>query len=111
MKDKICSTCIKYFDPCDELDCNQDNGWKLWRIHSVPSHADMVKNPEHYTAGAVECIDAIRSALSPDEFRAYCKGTIIKYIWREKHKNKDEDILKGAQYMSWLIAEIEKKDK
>ena len=70
-----------------------------------------VDKPTHYTSGAVECIDAIRSALSPDEFRGFCKGNILKYVWRERLKNGDEDLKKGAQYMEWLIAEIEKKDK
>lgn len=47
---------------------------------------DNVNHPAHYTFGKVECIDAIESALTPEEFRGYLKGNIIKYIWRERHK-------------------------
>ena len=70
-----------------------------------------VDKPAHYTSGAIECIDAIRSALTPDEFRGYCKGNIMKYVWRERLKNQDQDLQKAAKYLEWLIAEIEKKDK
>ena len=59
-------------------------------------------NPPHYNAGAIECIDAIRSALTDDEWRGWCKGNVIKYIWRERHKGGDEDIGKAAWYLDRL---------
>ena len=80
-------------------------------IDCIESIKSAVDKPTHYTSGAVECIDAIRSALSPDEFRGYCKGNIMKYVWRERLKNQDQDLQKAAKYLEWLIAEIEKKDK
>lgn len=43
---------------------------------------DNVNHPEHYTSGGVECIDAIRASLGDKEFADYCKGNIIKYLWR-----------------------------
>ena len=67
-----------------------------------------VDKPAHYTSGAVECIDAIRSALTPDEFIGYCKGNIMKYVWRERLKNQDQDLQKAAKYLEWLIAEMQK---
>jgi hypothetical protein len=62
--------------------------------------SDPVHNPEHYTAGTIECIDAIKAALTPDEFRGYCKGNAIKYIWRERLKGQDESILKAIWYLN-----------
>lgn len=59
---------------------------------------DNINNPAHYKQGDIECIDAIRSALTPEEFRGYCKGNIIKYIWREKHKGQDESVQKAMWY-------------
>ena len=47
---------------------------------------DNVRSPPHYTKGAIECIEAIQSALTEEEFRGYCKGNAMKYIWRERHK-------------------------
>jgi hypothetical protein len=61
--------------------------------------SDPVNHPSHYTAGSIECIAAIRAALSPDEFRGYCKGNAIKYIWRERYKGQDESILKAIWYL------------
>lgn len=62
--------------------------------------ADMVNNPPHYNAGSVECIEAIRSALTAEEFRGYCKGNALKYVWREKHKGQDESLQKAIWYLS-----------
>ena len=66
--------------------------------------ADMVDHPPHYNAGTVECIEAIRSALSEEGFREYCKGNAIKYLWRERHKGGNEDIQKAIWYLNALIA-------
>ena len=60
-------------------------------------------NPEHYKKGGVECIDAIRSALTPDEWRGFLKGTSIAYLWRLGHKDAaEQDARKTAWYVSWL---------
>ena len=62
--------------------------------------ADMVNAPPHYRQGDIECIDAIRAALTPEEFRGYCKGNAIKYIWRERYKGGNESIEKADYYMN-----------
>jgi len=64
---------------------------------------DMVNHPPHYTAGGIECIDAIRAALTPDEFRGHCKANAMKYIWREAHKGQDESISKAIWYLEELL--------
>jgi hypothetical protein len=61
---------------------------------------DLVNAPPHYRQGDIECIDAIRSALTDEEFRGYVKANAIKYLWREKHKGGDEDLKKAAWYLS-----------
>ena len=45
---------------------------------------DNINHPDHYTKGDIECIDALRAALTPEEFRGSCKGNVLKYIWRER---------------------------
>lgn len=60
-------------------------------------------SPSHYKNGEVECITAIRSALSKEEFEGYCIGATIKYLWRWRHKGGVEDLEKAAVYLSWLI--------
>lgn len=61
---------------------------------------DMVNHPPHYTAGPIECIDAIAAALGPEGFQAYCRGTAIKYAWRAGLKDDAaQDLDKGAWYL------------
>ncbi len=72
-----------------------------------------VKHPSHYNQDqSIECIEAIKASLG-DAFPAYCKGNVMKYLWRYKYKNGLEDLQKARQYLDWLIeteGEIERKD-
>jgi hypothetical protein len=76
-------------------------------LDRVTSESDPVNAPPHYRQGGVECIDAIRAALTDEEFRGYCKGNAIKYTWREKHKGGNEDLKKAA----WYLNRIETKEE
>lgn len=62
-----------------------------------------VDSPAHYNQGGVECIKALRSALTDAEYRGFLKGNILKYIWREQHKNGVQDLEKAQWYLSTLI--------
>ena len=77
--------------------------------HLAEKKADMVNAPAHYTSGKVECIDAIESMLSKDEFIGFLRGNILKYQWRYKIKNGVED-LKKAQWYFDKLKELEIKD-
>lgn len=70
---------------------------------------DNVNKPAHYRQGDIEAIDAIRAALTPEEFRGYCKGNTLKYVWRERHKGGTESLKKARWYLDRLIAEDEKQ--
>lgn len=62
-----------------------------------------VDKPSHYQGTyGVECIEAIRNALTPEEFRGYCKGCAMKYLWREQGKGKTEDLNKARMYLDFL---------
>jgi hypothetical protein len=63
-----------------------------------------IENPAHYTAGSIECIDAIEAALTPEEYRGFIKGNVIKYNWRERHKGGNESLAKAAWYLNRLLA-------
>lgn len=60
-------------------------------------------NPKHYRQGDIECIDAIKAALTPDEYRGYLKGNVMKYIWRENHKGGVDSLRKAMWYLERLI--------
>lgn len=64
---------------------------------------DKVNHPSHYTDGSLECIEAIEAALTDEEFRGYCKGNNLKYIWRERHKGGTESLKKAQWYLDRLI--------
>lgn len=63
---------------------------------------DNVNKPEHYRQGKIECIDAIEAALTPEEFRGYCKGNALKYLWRERHKGGVESLYKAQWYIDHI---------
>ena len=70
---------------------------------SAGDKPDLVNHPPHYTAGGIECIEAIEAALTPEEFRGYLKGNAIKYVWRERMKGGKESAEKAVWYLNRLV--------
>jgi hypothetical protein len=65
---------------------------------------DPVNHPSHYTAGKVECIDALEAATTGlTGIEAVCTAAAIKYLWRWKLKNGVEDLEKARWYLDRLI--------
>lgn len=63
------------------------------------------KQEERYKHGNIECIVALRSCLSEEEFRGFCKGNVIKYLWRSEYKGGKEDLEKARDYLDYLLEE------
>ena len=71
---------------------------------------DLVNHPPHYTSKDVECIDWIEMMLTPEEFKGYLKGTVLKYVWRCEQKGKPiQDNSKAVWYLERLIGWFEKR--
>lgn len=69
---------------------------------------DPVNHPSHYTQGGIECIDAIQASMTPEEFRGFLKGQVLKYTWRGNYKgNPTQDAKKAAWYNNRLIQVLE----
>ena len=64
---------------------------------------DLVNHPSHYASGGIECIDAIEASMSAEEFQGYCKGNLIKYVWRYRNKGGVQDLQKANWYLDRLI--------
>lgn len=65
---------------------------------------DMVHNPPHYTSGGMEVIDILKAKLTPEEFKGFCKGNALKYLFRGELKGKEvEDYEKAQWYLTRLI--------
>lgn len=61
------------------------------------------KEAMRYQHGGIECIEAIKAALTEDEFRGFCKGNIIKYAFREEFKGGDADLVKACDYATYAV--------
>ena len=64
-------------------------------------------HPPHYGGeeNPYECIKVLEAWLSPDEFKGFLRGNIIKYICRcESKDNKIEDLQKADCYLHFLIS-------
>ena len=63
-----------------------------------------VNHPAHYTAGKIECIDALEAATAGlCGIEAICTANAIKYLWRWKLKNGVQDLEKAKWYIDKLI--------
>ena len=72
---------------------------------------DYVNSPPHYNTGSIECIDAIEESMTPEAFKGYLKGNILKYLIRYKHKGSPEvDLGKANWYLDKLTGEVEKDE-
>lgn len=88
-------------------DClnNADNAVEvdLWAELPIKPINNPVSNPSHYQHGGIETKEIIRTMLTPEEYRGYCKGNIIKYRERAEHKgNAEQDYGKAREYMKFL---------
>ena len=77
-----------------------------WQRRQLGACMSDPTSPNHYKAGGIECIDAIRSALGPGGFQSYCAGNVIKYVWRYRYKNGVEDLKKAKVYLDWLLDSV-----
>ena len=74
--------------------------------------SDAVNHPSHYNRYSREVIESIKGLCTPDEFRGYLKGNIIKYSARYSGKDGLQDIDKLAKYTQFLKEfEIEMEDE
>ena len=83
---------------------------KAERNDEVELTNDAVQHPSHYTQGGIECIEAIKASMTADGFCDYCKGNILKYIWRWRDKGGVEDLRKASVYLDWLINAADEKE-
>lgn len=108
-----CDECPLYNLP--ETDCyqkleNVDRHYAILFGDSPVEDNDPVNRPSHYTAGGIECLDAIAASMTPTEYAGFLKGQILKYVWRYRLKGKPaEDLKKARFYLDRLILATEKE--
>lgn len=66
---------------------------------------DQVKKPSHYTAGEIECLDAIEAMIhgyaeaDVPTRTAFACAQVLKYLWRWPLKGGVEDLRKAQQWL------------
>lgn len=96
-----------FFDPVDVIqDCPGGVCSVPWA--TTPERPvlqeDTVNHPSHYKdQGSIECIEAIESQLTPEEYQGYLRGNCVKYLWRWKNKGGVEDLKKARWYLDRLV--------
>lgn len=120
----VCNNCLWWNETCHNKksccygDYKDYNGFCGWfepenaktnvaaEIFKAQNH-DSVNHPSHYTAGGIECIEALKAATTRlTGIEAVCTANAIKYLWRWKDKNGAEDIRKAIWYCERLLKEI-----
>lgn len=87
--------------------------WSLFQQVATthPPRDDLINSPQHYKVGGYEAIDVIQAKLTPEEFRGYCKGNILKYLMRANYKGKhNQDVGKADWYMERLWLETQDEE-
>ena len=82
---------------------------ELYRLGQEMDASDNVNSPSHYNQAGIECIDAIKASLG-DGYQDYCKGNVMKYLWRYKYKNGIEDLKKAQWYLNSMIYSLQEED-
>ena len=92
---------------CWNREMPEDAETPFMRGYNTPPD-DPVNHPSHYTAGGIECIDAIAAALTcqKDPMEAWLTGQVLKYLCRWPLKNGKEDLEKARWYLDRLIGKV-----
>lgn len=66
---------------------------------------DMVNHPSHYGGDTpYEVIKVLKAWMTPDEYRGFLKGNVIKYLARARLKGGAQDYEKAQFYQNELVA-------
>ncbi len=89
-----------------------ENARKEMAITMIEPPADPVNHPAHYKVGGIETIQYIKAKLTPEEYRGYLKGNLLKYSSRIGHKGAAQiDAGKAGWYANALVQAIEENSK
>jgi hypothetical protein len=90
---------IKDFERVDKPSITLEDYCIMEREHEA------ITSPAHYkVCEGLEVVDMIRAVLTPEQFRGYCLGNLIKYRMRAGKKTMSpmEDLGKAHVYETWL---------
>lgn len=62
----------------------------------------------YYDFGGIEVLEIQRAKMTPEQFKGFMLGSVIKYVCRAQHKHAGDpeaearDYEKAANYLTWL---------
>jgi len=77
----------------------------IQEFERIEAEHEAITSPDYYkVAEGLEVVDMIRAVLTPQQFRGYCLGNVIKYRMRAGKKTMSpiEDLGKAHVYEEWL---------
>lgn len=108
-RERMCGKGCPFEEECENSSGNDKEFVEFLKefVEKNGGSIDNVNSPNHYklTGLDVEVIDVIRASMSPEEFKGYCKGNVIKYVTRENKKNGMEDLRKAKKYLEYATGE------
>ena len=63
-------------------------------------------NPAHYKDTPIQFIDAVKAAMTTEQYLGFLRGNVIKYLWRYENKGGKQDLEKAEWYLKRLIEEL-----
>lgn len=104
---------VRKFNPVPKEAPMTDNQETILAEQAAAREA-AIKHPKHYNLFAddsLESIDAIRILLTPEEFKGFLKGNVLKYRFRAGGKDDTlQDIGKAKQYNAMLADYVAKQE-
>lgn len=106
MSERRCSTCLYSWLAPDDYPCNECAYEAIhWKSIDKPTLAGgSAEAANHYQVGSKQPIEIMQEVMTPDEFRGYLRGNVIKYALRLGHKDEvSKEAQKIQQYAEWLV--------
>lgn len=80
------------------------------KIGFVPKeHFDEVNKAAHYNQGKYEVIEVLKDWLSPEEYKGFLRGNVLKYVARYQQKGGAKDLQKAEYYNKKLMEVVGEK--
>ena len=73
------------------------------RTPSAEAQEDPVNSPKHYARGGIEVIEVLEKKMSPEAFKGFLMGNVLKYVLRHEYKNGKQDLEKASWYLRKMI--------
>ena len=99
---------------CSSKGCSIGGGFQEFaRLPEAATKAALegsAKTSSHYQVGTKQPIEIMQEVMTPDEFRGFLRGNVIKYSLRLGHKDAAvKEAAKIEQYAKWLRMALEGK--